>query len=265
MPDALLYPPSENFFQTTLSAQLADTAGDGDTFSVNDASGLQNKSGICVINRVNTSDEETPAKREVIEYSGVSGSAITIQTRNVDGSGSTLTHEVGSIVEFIPDVTWANRLATAMATLVDEDDISSINTNIATLSDAQTYTAAKTFSAQVAFEDKRTSTVHDNGNSGTSDTIDLSNGETQKSTLTGNCTYTLTNFEEGDYLTLFIDVDGTGSYNQPTISASGVTFYHDDNDIDTSANAKNMVAIRFFSATEARMSTASGLTSTTTL
>jgi hypothetical protein len=54
---------------------------------------------------------------------------------------------------------------------------------------------------------------YDAGNSGTAQTIDLANGNWQKSTLTGNCTYTFTGATSGKACSLLLSVvqDGTGS------------------------------------------------------
>lgn len=140
MPDKLLAAPSKNAIQKTLAAQLLNTAGNGDPITFDDVDGIPNLPGVLVINRVDSNRDATPAKREYIEYSGTSGSTVLITTRNVDGGNSALTHAVGSIVEFIPDVTWADRVYDALATLVDVDDISTINTDIVTRTGTQTLT-----------------------------------------------------------------------------------------------------------------------------
>lgn len=57
----------------------------------------------------------------------------------------------------------------------------------------------------VSFNDE-----HDNGNSGTTKTIDLSEGQRQKITLTGDCTVTFSNPDVGIY-TLKVIQDATGS------------------------------------------------------
>lgn len=51
----------------------------------------------------------------------------------------------------------------------------------------------------------------DNGNSGTADTIDWTQGNVQKSTLTGDCTFTFTAPSGPAHLTLKLVQDGTGS------------------------------------------------------
>lgn len=64
---------------------------------------------------------------------------------------------------------------------------------------------------------------HDNGNSGTSDTINWGNGNNQKSTLTGNCTFTFTAPSGPARLQLRLIQDGTGSrtVTWPTIQWAG--------------------------------------------
>jgi hypothetical protein len=52
---------------------------------------------------------------------------------------------------------------------------------------------------------------HSAGNSGTALTIDWANGTTQYLTLTGNCTFTLSNPRAGERYVLFLIQDGTGS------------------------------------------------------
>ena len=128
----LLSSPSKNAIQKTLAAQLLSTATTADPITFDDVDGLPNLPGVLVIRRVDTSGVATPAFREYIEYSGTSGNTVLITTRNVDGSNAALTHPVGSIVEFIPDVTWADRIYDALALVVDINDISAINSSLIT-------------------------------------------------------------------------------------------------------------------------------------
>jgi hypothetical protein len=53
--------------------------------------------------------------------------------------------------------------------------------------------------------------LYDAGNSSTSKTIDWNNGNLQKVTMTGNCTFTFSNPQTGAYYTLLLVQDGTGS------------------------------------------------------
>lgn len=255
--------------------------GTGETITPASVVGLPTDTRITLtFDRVDSQGNETPAKLERIT-GYISGGNFVIVSRGVDGT--TEQAHTSPVVEMIWNAADWNDMASAF---LSEHSTSGVHTNITastvsassistsgtatiggalSVTGALTQTGEATFSSEVTFSDKRTGTVYDSGNSGTSKTIDLTNGETQKSTLTGTCTYTLTNFEAGSYLTLFILVDGTGGYSAPTITASGVTFYHDDNNITLTANAINAIAIRFISATQAVISTASGLTSTTTL
>lgn len=140
----LLSPPSKNAVQKTLSAQLLNTAGNGDPISFDDVDGIPNLPGVLVINRVDSNGAATPAKREYIEYSGTSGSTVLITTRNVDGSNSALTHAVGSIVEFIPDVTWADRIYDALANVVDISDLSAKAASTTAVGSVEIATGAET-------------------------------------------------------------------------------------------------------------------------
>lgn len=134
----LYYPPSQNLVQKTLGAGLS--AGVTAAATLNNVTGLQNKPGIMVIDRVDTNNVSTPTKREYIAFSGTSGSTVTTLTRNVDGSGTDQDHAIGAIVEFIPDVMWADSLSDALANLVDTTTLAVDTTKIVDLSTAQTLT-----------------------------------------------------------------------------------------------------------------------------
>lgn len=104
------YVPSKNGIQKTLSSILLNTATTGDPISLSDVDGIQNKKGVLVINAVDANGIATPSSREYISFSSVSASTVIIETRNVDGSSSAKTHAVGSVVQFVPDVVWAQRM-----------------------------------------------------------------------------------------------------------------------------------------------------------
>jgi len=136
----LLTSPTKNGIQKTLASQLLSTATTADPITFDDVDGLPNLPGVLVIRRVDTSGVVTPSFREYIEYSGTSGNTVLITTRNVDGSNAALTHPVGSIVEFIPDITWADRVYDALANVVSVADLSVDLTKIVTPSGTQTLT-----------------------------------------------------------------------------------------------------------------------------
>lgn len=103
---ALLYPPSTNGLQKTLGAQLDQ--GVTASLTLNNTTNIQNKPGVCVIDRIDTDGNlKNVSVREFVKYTGTSGSTLTGLTRNVDNSSSDQDHAVGAVVEFIPDVTWA--------------------------------------------------------------------------------------------------------------------------------------------------------------
>ncbi len=82
-----------------------------------------------------------------------------------------------------------------------------------------------------------------NGNSGTSKAINWANGDRQKVTMTGNCTFTYSNAAAGQTLTLRIIEDGTGGYTVtlPTSkwpNGSAGTF-------TTTANAINLLIVYY--------------------
>jgi len=267
MPDVLLSAPTKNSVQKTLASQLLSTAGASDPISFSDVDGIPNLPGVLVINRVDSNGTATASKREYIEYSGTSGNTVLIKTRNVDGSGSALTHAVGSIVEWTPDITWAVRMYTALSQVIDITDVTVIKSGItfptpillaptisgATLSGtiAGNATLPGTITLQDANFGSRKTTIYDNGNAGASLAIDLDKGETQKVTLTETmATLSLVNMEEGDYLTLYTIQDGTGS-RLATFAQSGGTVEYPGATaptLTTTASARDILGIRGFNA-----------------
>lgn len=254
----LLAPTSKNAVQKTLAAQLLSSAGNGDPISFDDVDGVPNLPGVLVINRIDSNGNATPSSREYIEYSGTSGNTVLIETRNVDGSNSALTHAVGSIVEFIPDVTWADRIYDALSNIIDTTDLSVDLTKVVTPTGTQTLSnkfitgatlsgvdiSSSIFSGTIngatlsgilsgnatlpgtitlndANFGSRKTTIYDNGNAGASLAVNLNNGETQKLTLTTTlATISLQNTEEGDYLSLYV-IQASGFSGSMILAQSG--------------------------------------------
>lgn len=135
----LYYAPSQNFVQKTLDAAL--DAGVTASATLNNVTGIQNKKGVFIVDRVNSAGVETPLLREVIAFTGTSGSTLTTLTRNVDGANGDRDHAIGAIVEFAPDVIWADGVMDALDNLVDSTGAVD-NTKIPVLSgdDATTLT-----------------------------------------------------------------------------------------------------------------------------
>lgn len=129
-------PPSQDFLQKTLGAQLL--TGVTASATLNNTTGLQNLPGVMVVDRINTNNVETPSAREVIAYDGTSGSTVTTLTRGLAGT-SDQDHSVGAIVEFAPDVVWAQNIYDAISTVVTVADTSAVNTtNVVTPDATQT-------------------------------------------------------------------------------------------------------------------------------
>jgi len=126
----LLSATSKNGIQKTLAAELLSTASTGDAITFADVDGIPNLPGVLVIDRIDSAGTATPAKREYIEYSGTSGTTVLITTRNVDSSGTVQTHAVGAIVEFVPDVVWADRIYDALSNIVNVNDVSALASGI---------------------------------------------------------------------------------------------------------------------------------------
>ena len=260
MPAKLLSSPTKNAIQKTLAAQLLSTATTADPITFDDVDGLPNLPGVLVIRRVDTAGAATPAFREYIEYSGTSGNTVLITTRNVDGSNAALTHPVGSIVEFIPDVTWADRVYDALSSIVDVNDISVINSSLVTLTGTQKLTnktingatmASTTSLIDAKFVSRKT-TVFSNGNAGASLAINLNNGETQSLTLsTTRATISLQNMEEGDYLSLYA-IQASGFSGSLILAQAGGRIRYSGGaslpDLQRSNNAVNLIGIRAFNA-----------------
>lgn len=112
---ALRSVPSQNFIQKTLDAQLL--TGVTASVTINNVTGIQNLPGVFIVDRVDTNNVETPSKRETVGYTAVSGSTLTTLTRGLAGS-TDQDHAVGAIVEFVPDVVWAQSVYDAISQVV---------------------------------------------------------------------------------------------------------------------------------------------------
>jgi len=108
----LYYPPTTNGLQKSLGAQLDEAAT---TVTLNNTTGIQNKAGVFVVDRIDTGGTEKSATvREYISFTAVSGSTLTGLTRGLGGGGADQDHAVGAVVEFIPDVVWADGVMDAL-------------------------------------------------------------------------------------------------------------------------------------------------------
>lgn len=146
MAQALYKAPTVNFEATSLNGSIGDSV---QTITVNDASNLQSP-GYIVINREDGNGNATPNAREVVKYTGITGSDLTGCTRAADGS-TARAHADGSLVEPVLTIgMWNDQqdflavslstvdgslrpLANASIVKVDSTNIISTNATISTL------------------------------------------------------------------------------------------------------------------------------------
>ena len=104
--------PLQNNIQRTLANTLNAGETSTITFSTSVSAVLQASAsipGILVIDRVDANGTATPSLTEYISFTGVSGSTVTGLVRGLAGT-SDIAHSIGAIVEFVPDVTWADAI-----------------------------------------------------------------------------------------------------------------------------------------------------------
>ena len=117
MSSKLFWPPTQNGLQKTLNADL--NTGTTAAMTLNNTTGVQNKPGVVVIDRIDTAGNlKSTSVREWIIYQGTSGSTLTTLTRGVGGS-SDQDHSTGAVVEFVLDITWAQAVIEDLANIVD--------------------------------------------------------------------------------------------------------------------------------------------------
>lgn len=117
MSSVLYYPPTQNGLQKTLGADL--NTGTTASMTLNNTTGVQNKPGVCVVDRIDTAGTlKSTSVREWIIYQGTSGSTLTTLTRGV-GNSTDQDHSTGAVVEFVVDITWAQAVIDDLANVVD--------------------------------------------------------------------------------------------------------------------------------------------------
>lgn len=116
---ATLYPaPVNNFIQTTLSGAITSSSN---TLILTSVAGLQSP-GYIIIDRTDVNGTSTPNAREVISYTGITGTQLTGLTRGADGS-TARSHADQAVVETMPTVGMWNSLATILATGFDSNGL----------------------------------------------------------------------------------------------------------------------------------------------
>lgn len=258
MASDFFYPPSKNAIQKTLAAQLLNTATVGDPITFTDVDGIQNKPGVLVINSVDSNGNSTPANREYISYSAISGSTVLIATRNVDGSASAKTHAVGSVVDFIPDVVWAQRM---IDQFLVEHSVTGVHQANLVFTTPRLLNALSTGGSFTAIHlDKQIAAGEVSlGNAGASLAVDWSAGDRQFLTINSTLSLYHKNALQGQVLTLRMVANATGGWP--------VTFAQSNSKFPTgatgsvlgAANAINLAAI-YFDGTNYLTQTAPGFT-----
>ena len=206
----LKFPPTQNGLQKTLDAQL--NVGVTSQMTLNNTTGVQNKPGVVVIDRIDTSGaEKSSAVREYISYTGVSGNNLTGLTRGLGGS-TDQDHAVGAIVEFIPDVTVFQAINDVITTEHGTDGTHD-STKVAMLAGSQTFTGDKVFSGAVtisgAITSKKAVQTWVTATDGATVTFDLSQGNLHQVTLGGNRTLAVTNVSVGQCFIIHL-IQGAG-------------------------------------------------------
>jgi hypothetical protein len=115
--------PLENSVQLTLQNALLTGETSTITFTASVTTKLQASAtvkGILVIDRVDANGTETPTKTEYISFTGVSGSTVTGLTRGLANT-TNQDHSAGSIVELVPDITWAQAINDVLTTQHNSD------------------------------------------------------------------------------------------------------------------------------------------------
>jgi hypothetical protein len=115
--------PLKNAVQKVLANTLTSGETATITFSTSVTSDLQASSsmpGILVIDRVDVNGNLTPSLTEYISFEGVSGSTVTGLGRGLGGT-TPQGHAIGAIIEFVPDVVWAEALNDVITTQHNAD------------------------------------------------------------------------------------------------------------------------------------------------
>jgi hypothetical protein len=115
--------PLKNSVQHTLAGTL--TIAETGTITLDSSVVLELQAtatmkGLLVVDRVDVNGTLTPTKTEFISYTGVTGSTVTGLTRAVAGT-TAQGHSIGAVVEFVPDITWAQSINDVITTQHNSD------------------------------------------------------------------------------------------------------------------------------------------------
>ena len=116
MANTFFLAPLADFTSKTLDGAITDSAS---TITLNSTTNLT-APGYAVIDRQDSSGNNTPNSREVIFYTGISGNDLTGCSRGANNS-TARAHSSGAIVEFSPTVGMWNNLATIVSSGLDSN------------------------------------------------------------------------------------------------------------------------------------------------
>lgn len=116
MSSTIYLAPTTDFVSKTVSGAINDAT---QTITLNNTTNVT-APGVAVIDRVNSNGDATSTLREVIAFTGISGSDLTGVSRGFAGS-TARSHTDGAIVEFNPTSTMWNSLATIVGTALTGD------------------------------------------------------------------------------------------------------------------------------------------------
>ena len=108
--------PTSNYWSTTLNGSINDSV---ETITRTSVTGLQ-APGVIVIDREDGSGTATPSAREIVHFTGISGSDLTGCTRGEESS-TARAHNDGALVEAVFTVESWNDLVTATSAVVSAD------------------------------------------------------------------------------------------------------------------------------------------------
>jgi len=128
--------PLKNAVQKVLANTLLTSETGTVTFTTSVSSDLQASAsipGILVVDRVDVNGTLTPSLTEYISFTGVTGSTVTGLVRGLGGT-TAQDHAIGAIVEFVPDVVWADSLNDVITTQHNADGTHKTLSNLSLVS-----------------------------------------------------------------------------------------------------------------------------------